>query len=518
MNKTLIATLCAALFLGACNNANHPHDHDKPAVAEQGHGHDHGAGGVKITHYGDKTELFVEFPQLVVGEQSAFAAHLSTLSDFRALAAGKVTVILSGNGQPEESFSIEAPSQAGIFRPVAIPKIAGKRELTVEVVTKDFTTRHNLGAISVYPDRKRAEAEHPEEDEGSIGFTKEQQWKVDYATAEVATKVMRTSVSASGTLIARPDGEALMTAPAAGTVKASGNFPVLGQKITKGQILAYFAPRLGGDTDMASLQADARKAKVELDLASREMTRMEGLFKDEAVPEKRLFSARAQEASARATLEAADGRLGQYSGASGGIPLRSPVSGILVDVRATPGGFAQEGSTLFHVADRRVFWLDLKVPESDAVRLRAPTGATFRVDGIEQPFEVTAGKNGRLIAVGGAVDTVTRTVPVVFEFSQPDERLRIGMAIKGQVVSGSSKEVLAIPVSAVIDEAGIPSVFVLRSGESFDRQAVRLGARDGDWVEVIEGLEQGQRVVSRGAYLVKLAATKSGEIGHGHAH
>lgn len=522
MNKTLIATVCttlyAALLLAACDNASHPQAHDKPAAAEQGHGHDHGAGGVKITHYSDKTELFVEFPQLVVGEKSAFAAHLSTLGDFRALAAGKVTVILSGDGQPAESFSIDAPSQAGIFRPVAIPKSAGKRELTVEVVTKDFTTRHNLGAIAVHPDHQSAEAGHAEEEEGSIAFTKEQQWKVDYATAGVVTKVMRSSVPASGTLVARPDGEALLTAPAAGTVKASGNFPLLGQKVAKGQILAYFAPRLGGETDMASLQAEARKTRVELDLLNRELARMESLFKDEAIPEKRLLAARAQEAMARASLEAAEGRLGQYSGASGGIPLRSPVSGVLVDVRATPGGFAAEGTTLFHVADRRVFWLDLKVPESDAVRLRAPTGATFRVDGIDQAFEVAAGKNGRLIAVGGAVDAATRTVAVVFEFSQPDERLRIGMAIKGQVIAGSSKEVLAIPASAVIDEAGIPTVFVMRSGESFDRQTVRLGARDGDWVEVIDGLKPGQRVVSRGAYLVKLAATRSGEIGHGHAH
>ena len=50
------------------------------------------------------------------------------------------------------------------------------------------------------------------------------------------------------------------------------------------------------------------------------------------------------------------------------------------------------------------------------------------------------------------------------------------------------------------------------------KRQVRIGTRDGDWVEVVEGLEPGQRVVSRGAWLVKLAATGTGEIGHGHAH
>jgi cobalt-zinc-cadmium efflux system membrane fusion protein len=61
-------------------------------------------------------------------------------------------------------------------------------------------------------------------------------------------------------------------------------------------------------------------------------------------------------------------------------------------------------------------------------------------------------------------------------------------------------------------------VFVMTGGESFERRPVRVGTREGDWVEIVEGLEPGQRVVSRGAYLVKLAATKTGEIGHGHAH
>jgi len=288
--------------------------------------------------------------------------------------------------------------------------------------------------------------------------------------------------------------------------------------VKKGDILAWLTPRLGGDTDLASLQAEARKARVELDLAAGEQARMESLFKDEAVPEKRLLAARAAEASARADFAAAQGRLGQYGGGAGGIPLRAPVSGTIADVRVSPGAFAQEGALLFHIADRSVLWLELRVPESEAARLTAPSGAMFHVDGVEQGFEIIPGKNGRLVATGGAVDATTRTVPVLFEFSQPDERLRIGMAAKAQVFAGAAREVAAIPASAVLDENGMATVFVMTGGESFERRQVRTGARDGDWIEVVDGLEPGQRVVSRGAWLVKLAATRTGEIGHGHAH
>ena len=524
MNKTLIATLLlstfAVLSLSACSDRGHEDAADgrHPPAADAGHGHDHGPGGEKITHFTDKTELFVEFPRLVVGEKSAFAAHLTQLADFKALATGTVSVILSGGGQPDEVFSTRAPTQPGIFRPEAEPRLAGPRELDIEVVTADFTVRHRLGPVTIYPDRKSADALAAEHDEGGIGFTKEQQWKVDFATAEVTRHAIRPAIAATGTLRARPDGEALLTAPMSGQVQPSGTFPQLGQVVKKGDILAYLSPRLGGDTDLASLQANARKARVALDLSARERARMEELFKDEAVPEKRVLTARAAEASARAELDAAQGRLGQYGGSAGGVPLRAPASGIIADVRVSPGAFAQEGSLLFHIVDRRMLWLELRVSESESARLAAPSGASFRVEGIEKSFDIVPGRNGRLIATGGAIDTATRTVPVLFEFPLPDERLRVGMAVKAEVYSGAAREVIAVPGSAVIDESGVPHVFVMTGGESFERRPVRVGTREGDWVEIVEGLEPGQRVVSRGAYLVKLAATKTGEIGHGHAH
>lgn len=517
MNKTLIVALCAALFLSACGDAGHQHakDGSHPAAGDAGHGH--APGAEKITHFSERTELFVEFPRLVVGEKSAFAAHLTTVADFRALAVAKVSVILSGGGLPDEVFVNDKPSQPGIFRPEAQPQAAGERELTIEVATPEFTVRHLLGPVTVYADRKAADAEDGQHEEEGVAFTKEQQWKVDFATAEVMQKPLRPAIVATGSVRGRPDGEALMLAPAPGRVLAAGTFPVLGQAVKKGELLATFAPRLGGDADLATLQADAKKAAIEFGLAQRERARMESLFKEEAVPEKRLLAAQAGEASARANLAAAQGRAGQYGGA-GGVPLRAPVAGVLADVRVAPGAYAQEGAALFHIVDRSALWLDLRVPEAEAVRLATPSGAAFRVDGIGDSFEIVPGRNGRLIAVGAAVDPTTRTLPVLFEMTAPDARLRIGMAVKAQVFAGPLREAVAVPVSAVLDENGIATVFVMIGGESFVRQSVRVGVRDGDWVEVVEGLEPGQRVVSRGAYLVKLAASNTGQIGHGHAH
>lgn len=517
--KSLGASLCAALLLAGCGEKDHEPaaDGSRPPAAEEAE-HDHGNGAEKITHFTDRTELFVEFPRLVAGETSAFAAHLTTLADFKALTAGKVSVRLAGDGQPDEVFSVDGASQPGIFRPEVTPRHAGERELSIEIVTPDFSVTHELGPFTVYPDRKAADAEPaPHGDEG-IGFTKEQQWKVDFATAEVVTRPVRSAVAATGVLRARPDGEALLTAAAAGQVQPAGAFPRIGQSVKKGQLLAYLVPRLGGETDLASLRAAADQARVAHALARQELARLEALYREEAVPEKRVLAARAAEASARAELTAAQQRLGQYGGAGGGIPLRAPVSGTLADVRVSPGAFAAEGAPLFHIVDRSRLWLELRVPESEAARLANPSGAAFKVAGMDASVEIVAGRNGQLVAVGGVVDAATRTVPVVFEFTPGELALPIGMAVQAQVFAGGVREAIAIPASSVLDEGGLSVVFVMTGGESFERRQVRLGARDGDWVEVLDGLTPGSRVVSRGAWLVKLAATGTAQIGHGHAH
>jgi multidrug efflux pump subunit AcrA (membrane-fusion protein) len=84
--------------------------------------------------------------------------------------------------------------------------------------------------------------------------------------------------------------------------------------------------------------------------------------------------------------------------------------------------------------------------------------------------------------------------------------------------SGESVEATAIPVQALVDEAGQGVTYVMLGGESFQRRVLRLGIREGGYVQVKSGIEPGERIVTRGAYLVRLAAAAPAEAGHGHAH
>lgn len=512
--------LAASLTIAGCGDKSAAKDDHGKKIVAVAQAHDEPES---LTHFTDKSELFLEFPALVVGQSATFTAYLTRLADFKPFAQGKVAVVLSGGDAPEERFTVETPAVPGVFKPVVTPKSAGERELTLVVESNLGTLMHELGPVTVFADTSAAKSGHGDHDHGEEGilFGKEQQWKVDFATAEVVKGIARSAISATGTLRAQPGHEAQVVAPTSGILRSTQSFPRIGQAVRKGQVLAILGPRLGGDADQASLEAAAGKAQIAMEQARRERERMEVLFKEEAIPEKRLLDARANERIAHSEKQAAESRAQQLGG-SGGIVLRSPIDGIVADVSAAAGAFVNEGAPLMHVANTATLWLDVRVPESEIGRLGTPTGAAFRIDGFERGFAIEAGKNGKLIVVGGVVDAQTRTVPVVFEFANPERALRLGLTARVQIFSGSGQgkpEVVLVPASAVQDENGAQVVYVQIAGNRFERRQVQTGSRDGERVAILDGLEPGQRVVSRGAYLVRLSTAKSASDGHaGHSH
>jgi cobalt-zinc-cadmium efflux system membrane fusion protein len=510
------ALMMAACLLTACKQG-----HDEAGHAPHAAAAEEEETAFAITHFSDKTELFVEFVRLAVGRESSFAAHMTTLSDFKPVTAGKMTVTLSGGGQPDETFSIAAPARAGIFRPVATPRHAGQRKLSFTLVTPAYTSVHEVGVVTVYPNKEAAMkaqlAEKP--DSPAISYLKEQQWQTDYALTAAAERPLRSGIAATGTLRAPASHDAQLTAVSAGQVVAAKGFPTVGAKVRQGDVLAYLVPKLGGDTDVATLETSVQKARIAAEAATRERARLEALYKQEAVPEKRVASARSDESLALAELQGAERRAGSYrQGGSGGIAIRAPISGTVAEVTAAPGGFVNEGALLLRIADASRLWLEVRVAESDLGRIGQPAGASFSVDGFDQTFEVSAKDGARLVGFGNVIDPVSRTAPLVFEFPNPDARLRIGMAVRASVYSGQAAAVLAVPFAAVVDDGGQSVVYVQRGGEAFERRAVQLGLRDGDWVQVRSGVTAGERVVSKGAYQVRLAATAPAAMGEGHVH
>jgi multidrug efflux pump subunit AcrA (membrane-fusion protein) len=153
------------------------------------------------------------------------------------------------------------------------------------------------------------------------------------------------------------------------------------------------------------------------------------------------------------------------------------------------------------------------VPEADNHRLRLLREGELEFPGDDRHIPLS-----RVISVGRIVDPESRTVSVIFEMANPGGRLAVGQSVFIRLFMGSQPSGLAVPESAIVDDAGRPVVFVQTAGESFLRRLVRLGTRDSGYVGILEGVIRGDRVVTAGAYQIRLAALSPQVPAHGHVH
>jgi RND family efflux transporter MFP subunit len=307
--------------------------------------------------------------------------------------------------------------------------------------------------------------------------------------------------------------------------------PFLGQPVRRGELVASVTPTSTvTGISHAEVELEVTRAQAELGLAERELKRNEELLAAQAIPEKQLDAARTGRQIAAARLVAAERQRALYRGAQvggsaragrGAFELRAPFDGVVAFADVTPGAVVEAGTRLVTVVNTDRLWLEAKVYENDAARLQrdgaANAGATFTVSGLDQEFVVDA-RTGKRIAVGAVVDRATRTVPVIFELANPDGLLKPGMFAKVNLMTGDSVRGLAVPEAAVVDDNGRPVVFVMEGGESFFKRVIRPGVRAGGFVQVEEGVKEGERVVTEGAYEIKLSTASGAIPEHGHEH
>ena len=477
---------------------------------------------LSVTRWTDKTELFAEYPPLVAGGTSRFAIHLTRLDSFTALTEGNVEVRLQGGAGPQEVFRVAAPSRPGIFGVDVKPTQAGTRELVIVLKAKGLSDEHRVGEVEVFPNAEAARAATggASEDAPGISFLKEQQWSLDFETAVVKEQAVRESIRVPARVEARPGGAADVVAPIDGRLTRVVEVP-LGASVSRGQELARLLPPPSVPGDLPQLQRARADAQSALGLATRDRERAERLTTAGAAPEKRLDEARSVEEQAKARFAAAEASLAQYNAArnggatdgEGSFVIRAPVSGVIAQRNAATGANVAAGTVLFRVVDASQVHVVGQIPEGEAARARLAVAAEIEIAG--QPDRIPA---GRLVSTGKVLDLQSRTLPITFALDNRARGLPVGQATFLHLLMDTTPSRPVVPAVAVVDDAGRPIVFVQREGETFERRAVTLGPRSGDLVQVTEGLKPGDRVVTKGAYLVRLASLSTSVPAHGHVH
>ena len=519
-----LLSLPLLVAVAACSE--HSHDGD--------HGHDHGAEAaaaaepptLDVTIYENGLELFMEYPSFVVGVGSPLVAHFTDAHDpegFKGIGVGRVTATLTFAAGGDERFVTEAPQRLGVFKPVVVPTKTGKATLTLQLEGAQASGIVHVGDVVVYADVKAAQAAEAEEVPGekSYAYFKEAMWKTTYATALAEKRVLRGGIAATGEIQPVAGQAAVLSAPAAARVVVNSNAVVhVGQQVRKGQTLFTLVPLSSAQGDPASVELELAEARAELGLKQRDVARSTELLASGSVSQKSADAAAVAVAVAVARVDAASKRLTLLSGQGGGagtaIDLRAPLDGTVAFADVMPGAVDAAGQRLAMIVNTERVWLQVAVSEVDVVKASASTAATFTVRGFDTPFSV-APPGGRRIAVGAAIDPLSRTVPVIFELENKDAALKPGMFASVLLFTGDTIEGVAVPEEAVLDDDGKSVVYVMQNGEAFALRRVRTGVRADGQVQILDGVTEGERVVSRGAFEIKLA-NAGGIPAHGHQH
>ncbi len=481
---------------------------------------DHAHEGSSITLWTENTELFMEHPALIVGEEAAFAVHLSDMKDFKPVIQGKLTCVFKKDGGESVTVVADAPSYPGIFRPVVKFKQAGVYDMQLKLQGEQVSDAIRVLRMRVYTDETSV-PHAVEEDTGEelITFLKEQQWKMDFRTEPVGKHKLSASVHAVGEILPQAQMHAEVPAPVNGVILTDQNvsLPSIGQWVAKNDVLAVISPPANTESSFNSIRSEYLIASAEYERAQR-------LFEKKAISQKRLEEAKLRFETKKAGYDVVSRQVDfGTSETDNGVAamhfhLKPPIDGIIQEIYFHLGMNVEAGEKLFTITNPKNILLKAHVPVARIAQTKNANDASFRIEGYEQEFKVSE-LNGRLVSIGSIVDASSRTVPVIFKLDNPDNILKIGMFAEVSVKTGETVETLAIPNSAIFDDNGTPVAYVHVEGESFAKRALTTGITDNGYTQILSGIAEGERVTTIGGYQVRLASlSTSVPAGHGHEH
>ena len=511
----------------------------------------------QVTVWSDRFEIFLEHRLIVVDTPTKFITHVTDLTTLEPRREGALTFILRRGSETSITRVEPAPARDGIYIPELTFPQPGEWLVSLHIPSAGQEYAVELPPFTVFASHEEvAKAPDPAAPEG-ISFLKEQQWKLLTKTEPVARRQLIERMRLAGLVSVRPGYRAAVTPPIAGHLvpPPGASLPSLGSRVMAGQVLAMVQPHLAGsdlvtllssqqqlqalDVELtvktAAAEAEAIRARVSLNRAEQALRRMRTLREQNAKSARELEEAEFDQRKAEADLSAAEALRKTYERAKKqladrprsvdldqGIPaveLKAPIAGIIVAVNATVGEHVHSDAAVFTVLNTDTVLIEAQIPEADLSRLGSSHGATYEAPDAPSTFVPILGHGGgRLVYLGTSVDPKTRTVALVYELPNPEGRLRIGMALTVDVETAHVEEALAVPVSALVDEDSRAIAFVQVSGETFEKRDLTLGIRDGAFVQVLAGLAAGERVVTKGAYAIRLASVSTTIPAHGHAH
>lgn len=235
--------------------------------------------------------------------------------------------------------------------------------------------------------------------------------------------------------------------------------------------------------DLEQSGVDLTNARNQYEIAQKHLDSLKGMGEAQLAK-----SAQGQLESAQGKFQGAEAQL-QYS------EIRSPIGGVVTERPLYPGEMAAAGTPLLTIMDISQVVARAHIPQTEAVLLKQGDNATVAAPGLDQPIQ------GKLVLVSPALDPNSTTVEIWVQSKNPQEVLRPGTSAQITMIARTVPDALAIPSASLLTaQDGTTSVMVAGSDGKAHQQPVKAGFRDGDRVQILDGLRAGEKIVGVGAY------------------
>ena len=494
-----------AVLLTACTPSS---EHGHPHASDGGHAHpDDGRPTLELSTQVGELEVYVKYAALVKDQTSTFETYVTRLSNYKPVDSLKVTVSLIYGGKGIR-HSVEGPNSNGVYLPALQPKQSGEHSLLIEFSGPQFQEKLDMGIVIVFEDSGQVvQGGHNSEGLESINFTKKQAWAIDFKVSEVDRAPVYQVIHTSGIWSGAPGDSRTLVANANGIINYNRNLLTEGVLVKKGQPLMTITSR-GLTND--NLEVEIEKAKADHSQISAEYERQKLLFEEDLIPKAEFERSESKYLVSKASIESL-----QQGYVKGGKQIQVPFDGFVKSIEIHNGDYVSQGMELFTVVSLNSQILEARISPSYNVTMERINDIWFK--SINEEWESMKHSGGTILSIGQEVSEEEPLIPIYIKVNT-SIRMPQGSFSEMQIAIGEEHEGLVVPESALLEDYGKYSVMVQVNGESYEKRTVIVGNRNGQLAEITSGLKASERVVSIGAYQVKMASMSSSVPGHGHEH
>ncbi|MFZ4706931.1 MAG: efflux RND transporter periplasmic adaptor subunit [Bacteroidales bacterium] len=504
MKIRILTIAILATLLSACSQNQ---KNDKIASATDSHND----VSLKLTAYNPAYEVFAEAAPFVVGKSSRVLSHFTHLPAFTAVIDGSITIRLIIENK-EVSKQLTQPTRKGIYDFNLIPDTPGKGQIIYDIANSKGKSQLVVSEIEVFAkeeDAVKAAQSAVKTSPFAAVFTKEQSWKIDFATEMPVTEPFGQVIKTTAQVQSAQGDEMLVSAKTNGILLFSSGNVLEGKSVSGGQVLFSIS-----GSAMAENNSTVRflEAQNNYEKAKADYERMKELAKDKIVSDKDLLASKNQYDNAKAIYDNLNTNF-----SAKGQSVTSPMSGFVKQLFVQNGQYVEAGQPIVSISQNKTLVLHAEIQQKYASLLGNITNANIRTMHDNQAYSL-AELNGKVLSYGRNTNSDNYLIPVSLQVDNKGGLLSGGF-VELYLKTTTNTKAITIPVEALLEEQGNYFVYVQINPELFEKREVFPGSTDGLRIEVLKGISDSDRIITKGATLVKLTqATGTLDAHSGHNH